>query len=98
MTDQTTMPPATSETPQQLIYDAIAAGVTLLGMLGIAVPAIFHDQSVMFAAAGALFTLGGSLYSLYSHYVKNDVINTTKAQLVVASAKLSRKPVSRNVN
>lgn len=74
---------------QTALVNLIQALVSLLGVLGIAVPPIFQSLAVVQQIAGILLTIIGILWSLYSHYKKTDQLNTTKAQLHVARAKLA---------
>lgn len=93
MSTTNTTPPAPPPAPdeQTVVYNALQALITVLGMCGVAVPALFQNSSALWVLAGAILTIVGAAWSLASHLKKNSNTNLRLTAMASMSAKLQKR-------
>ena len=72
----TVQPPTPEDAAQSAVVNLIQAAITILGLLGVSVPAVFKDLATEQQIASIILVIIGAAWSLRSHIVKDAKIRT----------------------
>jgi hypothetical protein len=90
MTVQPPPTPTPDADERTLFLNALQSLMMLFGMLGLKIPPIFDSLAVQQQVVTVIIGFVGIVWSLYSHWKKNDALHTVWAQSALKTVQLER--------